>query len=604
MLRYRGYVSLALFCAFLSSLGLSAGIAGILPILETMQVGDEKSQAKGLPELAADFNAWTKDWMFDIPQSWIDQLPTGPMTAIVWVVAGLSTVTIFMTLMQFAHMYLSITVVFRTVTQLRQDAFDRVIRLPLRKLVNDGTSDMIARVISDTGQLAGGFSALLSKGVNQVAKGMAGLMVAFVIDWRLSLAACTAGPLIAIVIRVLGKRIRRATKRALDVQGELYAHAIDAIRSARVVKVHTTEQTESERFEGANRKVMRYIFKARTARAMSSPLVEGVSIIVLGVLSTVAVKLVLDGHLEPGRLFLTLAGLFVAGASLRPLTGLANEIHLASAAANRVDELLGADLEPGHEPGLPTAPSHEKELRFEGVRFTYPNAETPAINGVDLSIKRGERVAFVGPNGCGKTTLLSLVPRLFDPDEGAVLLDGQDLRGLNITSVRAQIGVVTQETVLFRGTIASNIAYGVDGASGEAIRAAARQARATDFIERLPDGFDEVVGEQGLTLSGGQRQRISIARAIIRDPSILILDEATSMVDAESESQIAEAMNEFAAGRTTLVVAHRLSTVVNADRIVVLNFGEIVDVGTHDELLERCDIYATLAKTQLITADS
>jgi subfamily B ATP-binding cassette protein MsbA len=224
---------------------------------------------------------------------------------------------------------------------------------------------------------------------------------------------------------------------------------------------------------------------------------------------------------------------------------------------------------------------------------------------VDLVVRHGERVAVVGPNGSGKSTLLSMVPRLFDPDEGdgAVLIDGRDIREVSIRSLRRQIGVVTQETVLFRGTIRENIAYGADDAGDERIIAAARRARAEEFIAAMPGGYDAMVGERGLTLSGGQRQRLAIARAILRDPAILILDEATSMIDADSEAKIAEAIADFTRGRTCLIVAHRLSTVIGADRIVVMDRGRIVDEGRHAELLARCEVYRLIARRQLVGGD-
>lgn len=344
------------------------------------------------------------------------------------------------------------------------------------------------------------------------------------------------------------------------------------------------------------------MFRARTARALATPVVEVLTTIVFGGLAMVAAKWVMKGDLELKDFLGTMGALFAAGASFKPLTGLLNDIQTSSGAAARLKEMMDLRPEPGHDANLPRLARHKESVQFKGVTFTYPGAAKPALRNIELSVRHGERIAVVGPNGSGKTTLLALVPRLFDPDpeQGALLIDGVDIRTVSVRSLRRQIGVVTQETVLFRGTVRSNIAYGAEDVTQERIEAAARRARAHDFIAALPQGYDALVGDQGLTLSGGQRQRIAIARAILREPAILILDEATSMIDADSEAKIAEAINEFSSGRTCLIVAHRLSTVVNADRIVVMDQGAIVDQGKHAELLARCAVYRLIAENQLV----
>jgi subfamily B ATP-binding cassette protein MsbA len=617
MLRYRRLFALAMVMAVLSGLSLGVGLIGAQPVLENiLQPATEPgvpSGARNLPDLARELN---RTWVFtrlglSVPESWIDALPASRWAAVLWIVVALGTLTVFGAAVGFLHEYLSLTIVYRTITAIRREAFHKFLRLPLKDVVAGGTSDALTRLMSDTTMLAGGFTALISKAVTQVAKGAAALIAAFVIDWKLSLVAIPAAGVLLVVIRGMGRRIRRSSRSAQQQLAGLYGAASEAMQGLRVVKSHTTERYEAGRFHRINKHVMRELMRARTARAISSPLVEVLSILVLGGLTVVAAKAIIDGQLEFGRFMLTIVVLTVAGAALKPLTGIVNEVSTSVPAAERIDEMLRRTPEPGHDARLPKLARHRESIEFRDVTFTYPNATAPSLRGVSLKVRHGQRIAVVGPNGSGKTTLLSMVPRLFEPDvpapgqpAGAVLIDGRDIREVSVRSLRRQIGVVTQETVLFRGTIATNIAYGAEEATPERIEAAARQARAHEFITAAPQGYATVVGEQGLTLSGGQRQRIAIARAVLRDPSILVLDEATSMIDADSERKIAEAIADFATGRTCLIVAHRLSTVINADLIVVMDAGRIVDQGTHAELLKRCEVYRMLAQHQLVQPPS
>lgn len=593
MLHYRGLLTVSIVMAVLSAAGLGAGIVGIGPVLDNVL-----GAGRGLPELAQDLNA-TDLVAGRIPQTWIDRLPTGEFTAVVWILSGLAVLTLFGATANFLHAYFSMTVVQRTIADLRRTLFTRVIHLPLRTIAKGGSSDAISRIVNDPQQLGGGFTSLLGRAVAQVTKGIAALAAALVINWRLTLVALIVAPVLYTVIRKLGKRIRRASRAALRSQAELYGAASEAIQGLRVVKVHTNERYESGRFHKINKRVLEEMLRVRYARALASPVVEVLSIFVLGALCLVAIKAIEDGKLDQSSFILAIGSLGLAGASLKPLTGLVNDIQQSSAAAGRINEMLAEVLEEQGGEQRPKLARHASSLRFKDVSLTYPGGDRPAIDGISIEIEHGRTVAFVGPNGCGKTTLLSLVPRLYDPDAGAVLIDGVDIATVNLRSVRQQIGVVTQETVLFRQTVRENIAYGAGHADDAKVMDAARRAHAHEFIEKLPQGYDTVLGDRGSNLSGGQQQRLAIARAILRDPAILILDEATSMIDAESESNIAAAIAGFSTGRTCLIVAHRLSTVVAADRIVVMNAGKVEDQGTHHELLERCELYQVLARHQL-----
>ena len=610
MFRYPGTLLAALLLAFFSAFGMGTAILAIKPVLDNVinsQPGAADRTIRDLPVLATAVNSrivsHLPHWLSDrvqIPQNVIDSLPTGAYATALWIFIGLGVLTIVGATTSFLHAYLTQTLVNRILTNLRREAFRRVLKRPLRDVITSGPSDMISRVVNDTGQMSGAMLNVIGKGFAEGTKALAAVVVALIVDWRLSIVAVVAGGVIGIIIRQLSRRIKKGSKGALERQSDLYRVATESLQGLRVVKVHTAERAEVGRFHKANKKMLRELNRVRTARSLASPLVEAVAVIALGTLALIAIKAMIDKALDPSSFLVALAALGVAGGALKPLTGIITDVQIGTAAADRLADLLNSVPEPGHGFRLAKLPRHKRSLEFKDVTFSYPNQARPAVDAVTLNIAHGETVAFVGPNGCGKTSLLSLVPRLFDPQAGDILIDSLNIRDFSVRSVRRQIGVVTQETVLFSGTIRQNISYGSTDATEDEIVEAARKARALEFIRRLPQGLDTPVAEQGLSLSGGQRQRIAIARAILRDPAILILDEATSMIDAESESKIGEAISDFSRGRTSLIVAHRLSTVVQADRIVVMDYGKIADIGRHHELLGRCEIYQRLVRTQLV----
>lgn len=600
MLRYWPQLLLALVMVLISGATLSVGLLGAQPVLSNIL-----GARNGLPEFAGELNKKLASLFgspsgIQVPQHVIDGLPRGPFTALVWILGVLAGLTVVGAIANFLHAYLSLTVVNNTATLLRRRAFNRVVRAPLRAVVGAGPSDIISRLVNDSSQVATGLNMLVSKAVLQLFKGLAGIVTALLLDVRITAGTLLVVPVLFVVIRTLGKKIKKASGRALESQSGLYAAAAESLQALRVVKVHTTELYEGGRFHRINKQMLRQLNRVRTARALASPLTEMLTILLLCGLVLGVGNAIIRGQISAEKFIGVLGSLAVAGASLKPLTGIINDIQTTSPAALRLRELLDTPIEPGHERGLPRLPRHERAIEFRDVSLTYAGATSPALQGVNVTVKHGERVAFVGPNGSGKTTLLSLVPRLFDADSGGVLIDGHDIREVSVRSLRAQIGVVTQETVLFRATVAENIAYGNPSATRARIEEAATRARAAEFVTKMPQGFDTSVAEQGQSLSGGQRQRLAIARAMMRDPAILILDEATSMIDAESESQIGAALTEFCKGRTCLIVAHRLSTVQNCDRIVVLDGGRVVDIGTHEQLLDRCGVYQQLARHQLL----
>ena len=511
----------------------------------------------------------------------------------------------FGSVVRFVHQALCITVSLRTVMRIRQQAYFHILHVPVERYRGIGSADQLSRLMSDTSRLGRGFSTLMGKAVRDSLMGIVFLVSALVIDWQLTLVFMLGLPLIAIAIRKFGKQVRRAAKYSMREYARMVEAAQETMQAPAVVRLHNAEGYERRRFNTINRDVLRQEMRARNARALSSPVIEFIAMLGLIAVSLAAAWLVFrTGSAQPLDVLMVLTALGLAGMSVKPLSNLNNDLQEAGAAATRIKEVIDTPLEPNTREAraadaAPPLPRHHRSITFDHVQYRYPGAEELAVDGVDLHIEHGQSVAIVGTNGSGKTTLLNLLSRLTAPTAGRVLIDGTDIATVSLRSLRKQMSVVTQQTVLFAGTVADNIAYGRRETPRARIVEAAEAAHADGFVRELRDGYDTVLGEGGSGLSGGQRQRLCIARAILRDPSILIMDEATSQIDAESEHRIAEAIDALRAGRTTLIIAHRLSTVIDCDLIVVMQDGRIIDRGRHDELLDRCGIYQTLVRTQL-----
>lgn len=605
MLRYRARLAVALVAAFIAAACFGGGLAALPIILRAMLTANDADRVT-LRELA---HNWSQRLVeetqgyIEIPAAWIDGLPTDPFRGVLLVLCGIIILTVIGAVAKFMHTYYAMDVAMRAVSGIRRRAFYHIVHLPLRTVVRQGVSDQISRVIRDTNQLRNGFSVLMSKAVSESLKGLTALFVAFALAPGLSAIALVGAPFIVIAVGLLSRRIKHASKRTLVQSSSLLSSILETMQGIRVVKVHTAERHSIGRFNRVNRRLLDDELSMRYAKALASPVVETITMFGVVLIGLLATWYILNSDTDPTNVLGALLALAIAGSAVRPLTQLSSDIHESSAAAERLGDLLSQDVEVSRRDALPRLAPHARDIVFDRVTFTYAGADRPSLTDISLRIDANETVAFVGPNGSGKTTLLSMIPRLFAPDSGRVLIDGTDIAGVSLRSLRRQIGVVTQETVIFDDTIAGNIAYGADVHDPEQIAEAARKACAEEFILERPAGYETRVGEQGMSLSGGQRQRIAIARAILRNPRILILDEATSMIDADSEAAIADALARFCRNRTALVIAHRLSTVINADRIVVMDEGRIIDIGRHDELLSRCRLYQQLCRTQLVTGD-
>lgn len=534
------------------------------------------------------------------PLAWtVDFLPDDPTQALIWMVAFFVVLCVVGSIFRYYQQFLGMVVASWVVVDVRRKAYNRILELPTGYFAQKGTSDLTSRMVQDTSTLTDGVMLVLGKAVQEPIKALAAAILAFTINWQLCLLVIVTVPIMGGIIAIFSRWMRRSSRRALENWSRMLGVINETLIGIRVVKAYNAEGYERRRFAKVNADLLKEIRKLSHYWALSRPTIETLSVVLVSIPAIIAAHLVLHGWADKEEFFTLLACFGAMLEPMRRLSDVNSKVQQTNAAATRVFEIIDTPPEPNREHNLPRLSRHKGTIEFRDVSFRYPGHDELVLKNINLTVKHGQTVALVGGNGSGKSTMLNLLPRLYSVTSGQIFIDGQDISTVGVRSLRRQIGIVTQDTLLFADTIYHNIMYSKKHASHDEFLRAAKLAYVEDYIHDLPEGYDTRVGEHGIRLSGGQKQRIAIARAILRDPAILIFDEAMSQIDADSEQKISAALEGLLHTRTTFIIAHRLSTIVTADVIVCLDNGRVAGVGTHSQLVERCPEYRRLFDSQM-----
>jgi subfamily B ATP-binding cassette protein MsbA len=542
-------------------------------------------------------------WIAPYAHRW---LPTTPFDTLVLVCVFVFVATVLKSIFKIWNSVLVSRIGNQVSLDLRNDFYRQILRLDMAHFTEQGRGDLMNRCTGDLGSVGQGVQRVFGQAVLEPLKMVVCLSIAAYVSWQLLLLTIIIAPLAGYTIHWLGKALKRTHKQAMQEASLILETLSETLGGIKLIKSFTMERSESDKFHETSKKLYRRQMKIVMYNSLVSPLTETLGLAMVMIASLLGGYLVLGqnthvfgilisdpalSHGEMAVFFAMLAGM------ADPARRLSNEfgyIQNGAAAADRIYEVLDIQPKITDPPNPQPLPKLAQAITLDGVDFYY-HRDKQVLFDIHLDIRAGETIAVVGPNGCGKTTLVQLLPRLYDPTKGRVAFDGVDIRDVRLHDLRLRFGMVTQETLLFNDTVANNIAQGDATASRAAIEAAARKAHAHGFIiDKLPHGYDSMVGPTGSRLSGGQRQRIALARAILRNPEVLILDEATSQIDVESEQLIHNVLEEFIRNRTTFLITHRPSTIALADRVLVMDAGRIVDLGTPSELAERCELYRRL----------
>jgi len=562
----------------------------IMPVVNNILRGEPMSIPEGMPQFAKEVITA------------INSVPRLPLLG--WLITGIISAFFLRGLFMFLQSYLMTDVSTKVLTDLRRVVYDKLLEFSLDFYNKSHTGALVSRITYDTSIIQNSITEGVTNLIYQSSQVIVYIVMIFLlrswfgIDWMLLIIIFIVLPLILFPIVRVGKKLRKISKQTQEQMGSVTTTLIETISGMRIVKAFSMEEEERKKFSSQNQGLYKMFMKSAKREKLLDWAIEFIGVSVVSFALWLGGKHIIVSNGDPGGFIAFIVAAFLIARPLSQLGKINSINQKALGAAERIFDILDAKSTICEKPGAATLSPFNDRIVFDDVDFSY--GEEAVLKNVSLEAKKGEIIAIVGPSGSGKSTIVNLIPRFYDAGRGNITIDGTGIKDAAIASLRAQIAIVTQETILFHNTIKANISYGRQGASEEDIIKAAKIANAHDFISNLPEGYDTVVGERGHRLSGGERQRIAIARAVLKDAPILILDEATSQLDMESEAVVQDAIEKLMKGKTAFVIAHRLSTVKFATKIIVLEKGKIIETGTHEELLRRNGLYKRLYDLQFL----